>query len=85
MKIIIDDDGYIVGIGETEAKARADAVDSILGWSCRDYIVAIVNDMTCGEPTSDLTNRVKASGGDTPYAYLGGGKFGTPEEAGGST
>jgi hypothetical protein len=80
MKIIIDDDGDVVGVGETEEAARRDAEDLIK--SDRSYIRGMVSGMTCGDATDTLLERIKAlGGGEVICIHLGKGIFGTVDEA----
>jgi len=79
MLIVVDDDGYIVGLGGDETAARRDAEHSI--WLDRSYVESIVYDMRCLEATPALADLIRKEGGDVSWERLPDGRCCLPEEA----
>lgn len=80
MKMIYDDDGLIIGVGETEREARQDAEKFIRNdlW----YIEEIVAEMRCADATDALVAEVEMTcSGDVSWVRLPDGRIGLPREA----
>ena len=67
-KAILDDEGLIVGIGETEAEARADAFKTVK----RDesYIRDLVNEMMVRHISDALAKKVSILGGEVAMSSM---------------
>jgi hypothetical protein len=84
---VLDDEGCIVGVGDTEEEARADALKTIERHP-RDYLIALVEDMTVRDVSPALAAKAMREGGDVPMKQVcAGGKWllVTPEEAAAET
>jgi hypothetical protein len=82
-KAILDDDGCIIGVGDTEPEARADALRTIELYPT-DYLRDLVAEMMVRDVSAALAAQVIRDGGDVPTAEVNtGGKrlLVTPEEA----
>jgi hypothetical protein len=82
-KAVLDDDGCIVGVGDTEAEARADALKTIES-APRSYLEAIVEEMMVRDVSEALANKAMRDGGDVPMREArvnGKMMLVTPEEA----
>jgi hypothetical protein len=83
MKAVLDGDGFIIGVGETEQTAKADAVKSILddGAATREAIISYVEDLSIVGMTEALRIEVERQGGIARYRRLPSGVIGTLDEA----
>lgn len=75
---IIDDDGYIVGIGPNEQEARDDARRFIRTdpW----YVEGLVSVMDAKKATPRLIAEIEKHGDDVGWVTLGDGSIGLAEE-----
>jgi len=79
MKAILDHDGCIIGIGDTEAEARADALKTIKN-APQVYMEALVEEMDVHIVSLALAAKAMRDGGDVPYRIYEH-MLVTPEEA----
>jgi hypothetical protein len=83
MKAVLDDDGCILGVGDTEAEARAEALKTIES-APRSYLEAIVEEMMVRDVSEALASKAMRDGGDVPMREArvnGKMMLVTPEEA----
>jgi hypothetical protein len=80
---ILDDDGCILGVGDTEAEARADALKTVES-APRVYLEALVEEMDAHAVSPALAAKAMRDGGDTLVERVridGEWLLVTPEEA----
>jgi hypothetical protein len=65
-KAILDGEGCIVGVGDTETEARADAFKTVKQ-SPTAYLVALVDEMMVRDVSLALAAKAERDGGDVPY------------------
>jgi hypothetical protein len=71
MKVILTDQGDIIGLGEDEKLAREDAVDTLFGDV--DFLKDAVSDLMCRDVTPALAAIIKTIGSPERYKVLPGG------------
>jgi hypothetical protein len=83
MKAVLDHDGCIIGVGDNETEARADALRTITN-APRVYLEALVEEMDVHTVSPALAAKAMRDGGDVPYRIYEH-MLVTPEEAAAET